>query len=40
VQVRPKPRRVDPGRRSPRKGLFQKSVEAVAEVVEVIDLSD
>jgi predicted SprT family Zn-dependent metalloprotease len=43
LQVRPKPRRVDPKRVSPRKALFQRrtaQVEAVAEMVEIVDLSD
>ena len=43
MQVRPKPRRVDPKRVSPRKALFQSrtvQVEAVAEMVEIVDLSD
>ena len=43
VQVRPKPRKVDPKRSSPRKALFQKgktSIETVTEAVEVVDLDD
>jgi predicted SprT family Zn-dependent metalloprotease len=41
LQVRPKPRRIDPTRASPRKTLFQKKpVESVTEAVEVVDLSD
>jgi predicted SprT family Zn-dependent metalloprotease len=44
VQVRPKPRKVETKRESPRKALFQKreksDVESVAEEVELVDLSD
>lgn len=44
VQVRPKPRKVDPKRSSPRKALFGKreksAVESVTEGVEFVNLSD
>jgi predicted SprT family Zn-dependent metalloprotease len=44
MQVRPKPRRVETKRESPRKGLFQRkensAVERVTEGVEFVDLSD
>lgn len=42
IQVRPKPRKADPNRSSPRKALFQKKtpIETVTEAVEIVDLSD